>query len=61
MADLDDSTFDAMTDTESDADSPVNITLMQKMGKNVNFLKAQLDTIERIDIIAYAALAVRDL
>ncbi len=61
MADLDDTTFISIQDTDTDPDSPVNITLLQNMGKSINFLKAQADALERIDIIAYAALAVRDL
>ncbi len=61
MADLDDSSFSAMQDTDTDPDSPMNVTLMQQQGKNINFFKAQLDAIERVQIISYAALAVRDI
>lgn len=61
MADLSNSTFFPITAEESDADSPFNITMAQRFGKSINFLKAQADALERIDIIAYAALAVRDI
>lgn len=61
MADLSNTTFTAITDTETDAKSPFHVTLAQGLGKDINYLKAQADLFERAEILAYASLALRGL